>query len=114
MTNEQNNNQKQYSIYYLSDSGESPAKIAKTLGLKVKDVKDILSERNKENKSIKTTSAPTNSKNLMITETSVKGTKNVAIMTKAASEVNDEFRKSLNHDVVSRTSRNAIYRPNKK
>jgi hypothetical protein len=115
MTSRQIAKQKEYSIYYLSDSGESTSNIAKTLGLKAKEIKDILLNRNKENKTIKTTSAPTNSKALMITETSVKGTKNVAIMTKAASEVNDAFRQKLDkNNVISRTSRNAIYRPNKK
>lgn len=106
--------QKIYSVYYLADSGYTESKISKELDIKVKEVKDILAERNKIPKNkIKTTSAPVNSKNLMITETSVKGTKNVAIMTKAASELNDAYKKSLN-ETISRTSRNAIYRPFKK
>lgn len=115
MTDKQINKQKEFSVYYLSDNGESDANIAKILGIKAKEIKEILANRNKQSSTIKTTSAPTNSKNLMITETSVKGTKNVAIMTKAASEVNDSFRQNLDkNNVVSRTSRNAIYRPNKK
>ena len=107
-------NQQKYSVYYLSDSGSTPAKIAKELGLTTKEVKDILSSRNTEktNSKIKTTSAPVNSKDLMITETSVKGNKTVSIMTKAASEVNDAFRQNMPSDVSSRTTRNAIYRPN--
>ncbi len=115
MTDKQISKQKECAVYYLSDNGESNANIAKILGIKAKEIKDILANRNKQSPAIKTTSAPTNSKNLMITETSVKGTKNVAIMTKAASEVNDSFRQNLDKNtVVSRTSRNAIYRPNKK
>lgn len=108
------NNQKTYAVYFLSDSGSSAAKIGKELGLTTKEVKDILSSRQQNtNNKIKTTSAPVNSKNLMITETSVKGTKNVSIMTKAASELNDTYRKSLN-ETISRTSKRAIFRPNNK
>lgn len=109
------NNHTVYAVYHLSDAGSTPTKISKELGLKVQEVKDILESRMSEKKNkIKTTSAPVNSKSLMITETSVKGTKSVSIMTKAASEVNDDFKKRLKNDVVSRTSKNAIYRPNKK
>jgi len=108
------NNQQTYAVYYLADAGNTAAKIAKELNLTAKEVKTILSSReeNKPNNQIKTTSAPVNSKNLMITETSVKGTKNVAIMTKAASEVNDALKKNINTETGSRTTRNAIYRPN--
>lgn len=115
MTDQQVSNQKKFSVYYLSDNGESNASIAKILGIKAKEIKEILTNRNKQSSTIKTTSSPTNSKNLMITETSVKGTKNVAIMTKAASEVNDAFRQNIdNNTYVSRTGKNAIYRPNQK
>lgn len=103
-----------YAIYYLSNNGMDPTKIAKELKLKVKEVRDILENQQKENtaNNIKTTSSKVNSKNLMITETSVKGTKSVAIMTKAASEVNDEFKKKIS-STQSRTSKNAIFKPNK-
>lgn len=108
-------NQKKYSVYYLSDSGSTPAQIAKELGMTSKEVKSILSNRliDKNNKDpIKTTSSPVNSKNLMITETSVKGTKNVAIMTKEASEVNDSFKKNMQKNIQSRIVKNAIFKPN--
>lgn len=109
-------NETKYAIFYLTDNGESPTKISKELSIPVKDIKSVLSEREKksDNTTIKTTSAPVNSKNLMITETSVKGTKSVAIMTKEASSVNDEFRKNITGDTKSRTAKNAIYRPNNK
>jgi DNA-binding transcriptional MerR regulator len=108
----ENNNK--YATYYLFDSGVGPAKIAKELNIKLKDVRDILENRQKDNssKSIKTTSSKVNSKNLMITETAAKGTKSVAIMTKAASEVNDEFKKKMD-STQSRTAKNAIFKPNK-
>jgi hypothetical protein len=103
----------QYAIYYLSDSGMEPAAIAKELKIKVKDVRDILSTKQKDStNNIKTTSSKVNSKNLMITETASKGTKSVAIMTKAASEINDEFKKKMS-STQSRTAKNAIFKPNK-
>lgn len=103
-----------YAIYYLCDQGLEPKNIAKKLGLTTKIVREIISSRQSDrNENIKTTSAKVTSKDLMIRETSVKGTKSVAIMTKAASEVNDEFKKNLN-STISRTAKNSIYRPNKK
>lgn len=107
-----NDNTKNYAVYHLADSGMNPKEISKELELTVKEIKDILNNRSQSNSSIPTTSAKVNSKNLMITETSVKGNKSVAIMTKAASEVNDEFRKNIDN-TQSRTSKNAIFRPNK-
>lgn len=112
-----NERMKEYSVYYLNQSGVNNKDIAKELGIDVKDVEQILEQRedikeSKPNSKIKTKSSKANSKNLMITETSGKGTKSVAIMTKAASEVNDEFRKNLDN-TVSRTAKNSIYRPKK-
>lgn len=108
----ENNNK--YATYYLSDLGMDTAKIAKELKIKAKDVRDVLENRQKDNSvnSIKTTSSKVNSKNLMITETAAKGTKSVAIMTKAASEINDEFKKKMD-STQSRTAKNAIFKPNK-
>lgn len=104
-----------FAIYYLSDCGDKPSEIAKKLDTTVKVVNDTINSRPVEhNKTIKTTSSKITSKDMMIRETAGKGTKSVAIMTKAASEVNDSFKKKLNNDIVSRTSRNAIYRPNSK
>lgn len=103
-----------YSVLYLHGIGRSVADIAKELNISQKDVKDTIKteDTNKSQSKIKTTSAPVNSKDLMITETAAKGTKSVAIMTKAASEVNDAFRNNMNEQIASRTSRDAIYRPN--
>ena len=50
----------------------------------------------------------------MITETAGKGNNSVAIMTKAASEVNDSYKQNMDRNVCSRTAKNAIYRPNQK
>lgn len=104
----------EYAVYYLTDTGLEVKQISKKLGISVKIIKEILQNRKQEkNPNIKTTSAKVTSQDLMIRETSVKGTKNVAIMTKAASEVNDEFKKTLNN-TISRTAKNSIYRPNNK
>lgn len=104
-----------YAVYHLTDNGIEPKLIAKELGIGIKLVKDIISSRPKsQNDQIKTTSSKvtTNSKDMMIRETSAKRNKSVAIMTKEASQVNDSFRKNLSDSRDSRTSRNAIYRPN--
>lgn len=104
-----------YAVYHLADSGVQPKDIAKELGITTKQVKDILKAKmdtEKPKNNIKTTSSKVNSKDLMIRETSAKGTKSVAIMTKAASEINDQFRQSLD-TLTSRTAKNAIHKPNK-
>jgi len=104
----------EYAIYYLVDNGTNIKEISKILGITAKVVKEVIQNRKQEkNSTIKTTSEKVASQDLMIRETSVKGTKSVAIMTKAASEVNDEFKKQLN-STISRTARNSIYRPNNK
>lgn len=108
-------NTTKYAILYLNSTGTAPAKIAKELGVSAKVVKEILKNnqipKEEPTSKIKTTSAPVNSKNLMIRETAVKGTKSVAIMTKAASEVNDDFKKQIPKQPTSRTTKNAIYHP---
>jgi hypothetical protein len=110
----------QFAVFYLKDQGKKEKTISSTLGISVEEVNNILKNRKvKKNttNNIQTTSSSSNknvnSKDLMITETSVKGTKSVAIMTKAASELNDEYKKALDKHVVSRTSKNAIHRPKK-
>lgn len=102
-----------YAIYHLMDTGADAKTIAKELDIGIKLVKDIISDRPETpNKTIQTTSSKTNSKNLMINETSGKRNKSVSIMTKEASQVHDAFRQNINN-TSSRTSKNAIYRPNK-
>lgn len=108
--NEQN---KTYAVYYLLDLGDDAETISKKLSIKLKEVKSIIKNRSEQsNDNIQTTSSKVNSKNLMIMETAGKGTKSVAIMTKAASEINDDFRKNST-DTNSRIAKDSIYRPNK-
>ncbi len=109
-----NNNTIKYAILYLVNQGIEQKEIAKELGLKLTEVKKHMPKQVKEkNNNIQTTSAPTNSKDLMIMETSNKRTKNVSIMTKAASEINDAFKKTV-QTPVSRTSKNSIFQMKKK
>jgi hypothetical protein len=51
------------------------------------------------------------SQNLMTRHTASKNINNVSVMTEAASQLNDELVKNLN-STNSRTSQNAIFRPN--
>jgi hypothetical protein len=109
MSNETTN----YAIYYLYDTGLNEKEISKKLDITLKIVKESIKNRPVEkNKKIKTTSNKVNSKDLMITQTAGKGTKSVSIMTKEASQVNDEFKKRIS-PTISRTAKNSIFRPNK-
>ena len=91
-----------YAIYYLMDNGRQPKEISKELSIGIKLVNDAIGKREtQKNSSIPTTSSKVTSKDLMIRET----------MTKEASEVHDAFRKNID-TAVSRTAKNAIYRPN--
>jgi hypothetical protein len=104
-----------YAIYHMVDAGNDPKTIAKELDLGIKIVKDVIEDRKpSKNDQIKTTSAKVSSKDMMIRETSAKGNKSVAIMTKEASQINDSFKQSLDQHLASRSSKNAIYRPNDK
>lgn len=104
-----------YAIYHLVDNGVNNKQIAKELNIGIKLVDDTISQRKQpQNNNIPTTSSKTTNKDMMIRQTSVKGNKSVAIMTKEASQINDDFKKGLSNQIVSRTSRNAIYRPNNK
>ncbi len=107
-----------YAVLFLHKNEQSPKEIAEELGIHVKTVNSIIKTQSKEetkkpNKNIPTTSSKVNSKDLMITKTEAKKINSVAVMTRAASEVNDAFKKSLTGTTESRTSKNAIYRPNK-
>jgi|LakMenE01Jun11ns_1017448.scaffolds.fasta_scaffold9864923_2 hypothetical protein len=111
--NQEVNETQIFAIYHLADTGLSAADIGKKIKISTKEVRDVLSKRDSERSdAIKTTSSKVNSKDLMITQTAAKGINNVAIMTKAASEINDAHRQTMETDSTSRTTRNAIYRPN--
>lgn len=100
-----------YAILYLFGIGKSDEQISKELKIDIADVKKT-TKQSSNNPKIKTTSSKINSKDLMITQTSNKKINSVAVMTKAASEVNDDFKKKI-PSTVSRTGKVSIYRPNK-
>ena len=104
-----------YAIYHLMDTGSDAKAISKELDIGIKLVKDVILNRPEtKNEAIRTTSAKTTTKDMMIRETSAKKNRSVAIMTKEASQINDSFRQTLDNHIAARTSKNAIYRPNNK
>lgn len=104
------NKTQKYAIQWLADNGHSVEEIVKELKLPEKTVSSFVEKNTKasDKNAVKTTSGPVNSKDLMIRKTSSKGDNTVAIMTKEASEVNDEFKKTSNQ-TSSRHSKN-IYK----
>jgi hypothetical protein len=106
----------QYAIYWLNSQGSSIDSIATELDLTDKQVAKVLEKNNSVNETnnIKTNSGPVNSiktssKDLMIRHTSAKKNNSVAIMTKEASEVNDQAKK--NNQTHPNLQKN-IFRPN--
>lgn len=85
-----------YAVLWLHSQNWEISKIASELTLSDIQVKNALKKHATTAEGIKTKSSVVskhpNSKNLMITE-SQSGKHNVAIMTKAASEINDESKK---------------------
>lgn len=97
----------EYATRYLHDTLEmNPKNIAKELGLTQKQVDNILKLK-KEN-SIPTTTSSTDN-DLIINKTK-SNRKGVSIMTQAASMKADETAKN-NTNTISRTAKNAIFRP---
>lgn len=105
------NKETKYAILYLQGIGKTEQQISKELKIDIDDIKKTI-KQSSNNKNIKTTSSKVNSKDLMITQTGSKKINSVAVMTKAASEVNDDFKKQL-PTTVSRTGKISIFRPNK-
>lgn len=105
------NRTQKYAALWLNSQGWDTSKISSELELTDGQVKRIIKETQDENK-IKTASSVVsknpNSKNLMITE-SQSGKHKVAVMTKAASEVNDDNAKKYKNN--TKVSDDNIYRP---
>ncbi len=106
-----------YAIRWLNHEGKSPESISTELDVTIKQVLSTLEkysssiDDNKESQ-LDTKKEPVSaSKNLMINQTSAKQTKNVMIMTKEASMMNDELKKRYVPG-PSRTTQDAIFRPN--
>jgi predicted transcriptional regulator len=83
--------QTEYAIKWLVSNNTKIEDIAKELNLTEKQVANYIEKHNLINQKPKTAS------DLMITETSNKRNKNVAIMTQEASMFGDQFRKNMNN-----------------
>lgn len=102
-----------YAINWLVSQNHTIDHICSELNLTQKQVTTYVEKHNLANTkplAIKSESTQLKSKELMIRHTSNKKTNNVAIMTKEASEINDEFKKQIN----TKPNRNAncIFKPN--
>jgi hypothetical protein len=101
-----------YAVLWLHSQGFDVDAIVRETKLGKTQVQNTVAEHvgTDQPKGIQTKTSPvtgSKSKNLMITETSNK-TRNVAIMTKEASQLNDELKKS---STTSSKNQKGIYRP---
>lgn len=107
------NKQTSYAINWLLSQNKTPKEISEELDITEKQIINYMEKHNitKANTlATKSSKVKSKSKDLMIRHTSHKKVNNVAIMTKEASEVNDEMKKKL----TSGSNRNAdcIFKPN--
>lgn len=105
-----------YAIQFLFGQNKTISEIASELNIPEKQVTSVIEKTHNTGgvDAIKTStskSGKSQSKALMITETAGKGTKNVAIMTKEASELNDHLRQQ-GPKTQPRNFDKAIFRPN--
>jgi hypothetical protein len=107
----------EYAIKYLLESKKmDPKDVAKELKLKITTVNKFLSPPSETEKTAPTKTektAPTKTdktKDLMIRQTSAKKNNTVSIMTESASQLSDEFMKTINSDEIKRTQ-GYIFRP---
>lgn len=101
-----------YAIRWLNSQGKNNEQIADELDISNTQVKKTLEQNTSsktDNETIKTAKEPASrSQKLMIRETANKKTKNVAIMTKEASEFNDHLKQqAAKHPLTEK----AIFRP---
>lgn len=104
--NSKKNKQTEYAVKYLHGLNKTQTEISLELGVAEAIVEGIINQQ-PETKPRKQSKV----QNMMIRHTAVKKTNNVSIMTEAASQVNDEFKKKLNSS-GSRKTQNAIFKPN--
>lgn len=102
-----------YAIRWLNSQNKTAKQIADELELVESQVQKTLEKNTatSQDNNIKTAKSPSSkSHSLMITETASKKTKNVSIMTKEASELNDNIKQNMCHHPVTEK---AIFRPKK-
>lgn len=98
----------EYAVKYLHDTMKMESKqIALELGVAEAIVDGIINQHTEPKPTTKS-----KSQNLMIRHTSGKKNNHVSIMTEAASQLNDEFKKNSTTKPSKRFN-NSIYRPNK-
>jgi predicted transcriptional regulator len=105
-----------YAINWLVSQNKKPEDIAEELDLTVKQVINYIEKNNiigtgNDKLATKSSKVKSKSKDLMIRHTSNKKTNNVAIMTKEASEINDELKRKLNSNLSDKHSK-YIFKPN--
>lgn len=102
-----------YAINWLISQNKTIKEISEELNITEKQIITYMEKNNitqADRLAIKSSKAQSKSKDLMIRHTSHKKVNNVAIMTKEASEVNDELKKKLNNQ--SNRNSNCIFKPN--
>ena len=100
----------QYAIQYLHQNSKDAEAISKELGVSINQVNKFIETLSKND--TKTSPAKTDkTKDLMIRQTSAKKMNSVSIMTEAASQVGDEFIKTVPQ--TPRDTSGYIFRPNK-
>jgi len=103
-----------YAVLWLHHQSKTTKEISDELELSEKQISGITSKSIENTGTVPTTKSSmssSRSKNLMITETAGKKTRSVAIMTKEASMINDEY-KNKSFPQQKNTDK-YIYRPNK-
>lgn len=96
----------EYAILWLHSQHKKPAEIAEELNIGIEKVEKAIRINADPVQSKKTSK----SKDLMITKTSNKGSKSVAIMTGEASALNDELKKKQN--TKAKDTQEYIHKPN--
>ncbi len=91
------NKTQKYAIQWMVSQGQDVTQIVKELKIPADAVNKFIEKNCKPNddNTVKTTSSRVKASDLMIHKTAEKGTKNVAVMTKEASEVADNFKKNV-------------------
>lgn len=98
-----------YAILWLNSTGLDTSSISEEVKVTETQVKNVLKKNLPDNVEVANVVKKSTSKDLMITE-STSGKNRVAIMTKAASEMNDESKKT-NNVKLAELAKPYIYRP---
>ena len=88
-----------YAIQFLHSQGSTDDYIAKDLGLDINQVKRFVKNNLKtiaDETAVSNESLKVDTKNLMIRQTAAKKSNTVSIMTQGASQIGDEFYKTMN------------------